>query len=368
MKNNNIILIVCLFMLFFSCNKGNETNNNSLLCVKVDLNDRIKLSEFADSVKFIRLSNENLLRDVSKLLLDKDENMYILDSNGDGIFKFDRTGKYVCQISRKGHGPGEYTKISDFDIFEDRMIVNDGYKQLFYHLDGTFISEQKEYFPRSVVWVNDTICESFGAQALGVYIDGKKTKFFKTKFTDNDLLAFHGFHFTKNGNHIYWEDCYNDTIYTIRGGKPLPYLYVDFGDLKLPSDISIDNTIEMDDKIKRYCFDVSGFKISDNFITFSFRHTNCFYVCIHNRQTSDSYVYKTLLNDVNIAQAGFFPMYIQNKVLYFVSPSEDIFNYYTALKESTEEEHQQMASRILEAVGGSIDEMDNPFIVAVTCK
>ena len=351
-----------------SCSDVKENQKPGLYKIDVRLDDVLNLSAIASDVKFIRLSNDNLLRDVSKLLLDKDENMYILDSNGDGVFKFDRTGKYVCQISRKGHGPGEYTKISDFDIFEDRMIVNDRYKQFFYHLDGTFISEQKEYFPRSVVWVNDTICESFGIQSLGVYIDGAETRFFKTEFTDNDLMVSHGFHFTKNGNHIYWEDCYNDTIYTIRGGKPLPYLYVDFGDLKLPSDIPIDNTIVMNDKIKRYCFDVSRFKISDNFITFSFKHTNCFYVCIHNRQTSDSYVYKTIVNDVNIAPTGFFPMYIKNEVLYFVSPSEDIFNYYTALKESPEKEHQQMASRILEAVGGSIDEMDNPFIVAVTCK
>ena len=45
-----------------------------------------------------------------------------------------------------------------------------------------------------------------------------------------------------------------------------------------------------------------------------------------------------------------------------------IYQQYIALKESSEKEHQQMAVRLLETVGGSIDEMDNPFIVAVTCK
>lgn len=357
-----------MLLLYISCQDKGENQESGLLTVKVRPNNILKLSTITDDVKFIRLSDDILIRDVSKLLLDENENMYILDSKGNGVFKFDKTGKFVTQISRKGQGPGEYTGICDFDIYRDRMLINDGEKQLFYDLNGTYISEQRENFPNSVAWVNDTICESYGIQSLSVYVNGKQTEFFKTVFTEDDLLASHDFHLTKNKDQIYWEDCYNDTIYTISGGKPIPYLFVDFGDLKLPPDIPIDNTIVTNDRRRKYCIDISRFKISDYYLSFSFRHSDYIYACIYNRQTSESHVYNSINNDINFATPGFFPMFIKDKTFYFVSESERISHYYTSLKESSNKEEQEMASRLLEAVGGKINEMDNPYIMVVISK
>lgn len=138
--------------------------------------------------------------------------------------------------------------------------------------------------------------------------------------------------------------------------------------LKLPSDIPVDYTIFNNEKAKRYCFDISDFKVSDDFLSFQFKHSSSYYACIHNRQTSRSYVYKSLMNDINLIAAGFVPFCIQGKTLYFVSDAETVFNHYSLLKNSSEEEHRRMADRFLKSVGGHIDEMDNPYIVAVTCK
>lgn len=178
------------------------------------------MSEFADSIRFIPLSGDVLLRDVDKLLLDDEEIMYIIDSRDDGVFKFDKSGNFIKQISRRGQGPGEYTEISDFDIYDGKLLINDIYKQSYYTLNGEFIEDKKERHNVSLVWVNDTICDSSGAQSLSVFVNGNKKRYFKQVFTDNDLMYMHPFHLTKNGDEIYWEDCYNDTIYRIADGKP----------------------------------------------------------------------------------------------------------------------------------------------------
>lgn len=122
------------------------------------MNDILHISEIADSVRFIRLSDDMLLRDIEKLLVDTAGSMYIQDSKGNGIYKFDCSGKYLYQISKQGQGPGEYVQIDDFDIYEGQLLINSDFKQSYYRLDGTFVKDTKEEFSSSVAWVADTIC------------------------------------------------------------------------------------------------------------------------------------------------------------------------------------------------------------------
>lgn len=138
--------------------------------------------------------------------------------------------------------------------------------------------------------------------------------------------------------------------------------------MKLPKDIIIDNSITKNERVQRYCTDISGFRISDDYVSFAFGQGKQFYACIYNRHTNTPYVYNWLHNDINVTPLILNPIYIKGKTLYFVTNADMIYQYYTAFKESQEKDNQQMATRLLETVGGRIDEMDNPFIVAVTCK
>lgn len=113
--------------------------------------------------------------------------------------------------------------------------------------------------------------------------------------------------------------CYDDTIYRISRSKVFPFFHIDFGNMKLPDDIPVDPMIFYNEKVKQYCFDMSGFKVSDDYLSFAFIHSDNFYACIHNRRTSRSYVYKNLINDMDWIAAGFLPLCIQGKTIYFVS-------------------------------------------------
>lgn len=267
-------------LLICSCSQPEKKTENDLHIITIDKVDKqsLTLSDMADSVKVIKLSNDIVLRDIAKLLLDKDENIYILDSNGNGIFKFDRNGKFERQISHKGQGPGEYIRISDFDILDDRIIIsNDGETLLHFDFQGSFIGQDKKSyfengFGNNFCMVGDTVYISWGAQSLcASYQHGEKgQRFIKSRYPDNMLLAGHPFHLTKNKNKVYYEDNFNDTIYEVSGLKCRPAIVIDFGKNKLPANIKRDMDIITNPAINNYFSDIFNFKTSDDYLSFIF--------------------------------------------------------------------------------------------------
>ncbi len=83
---------------------------------------------------------------------DKDKNgcIYINDYRNSKILKFDRQGKFLLSFGRKGEGPGEFSFIKNFKVFEDKVIVWGGRKFSTFDIDGKFIEEKKVkkyYYP-----------------------------------------------------------------------------------------------------------------------------------------------------------------------------------------------------------------------------
>ncbi len=122
MKTSNII---CYFLLsvFFCCCKSNKDNNQAIINLKnVELKN-IKISSIVDSIYYIKLetSSECLIKDIGQIYLDKD---FLFVSDGqEHLFVFNRDGKYLNQIGRKGHGPGEFLAINSFSIDPKNKIV-----------------------------------------------------------------------------------------------------------------------------------------------------------------------------------------------------------------------------------------------------
>jgi hypothetical protein len=66
---------------------------------------------------------------VSGILLDEEENIFALDSGNCRVQKFDKNGKYLQSMGRKGQGPGEFTNPSAFYIDrEGTLYVSDQMK------------------------------------------------------------------------------------------------------------------------------------------------------------------------------------------------------------------------------------------------
>ncbi|WP_106829410.1 6-bladed beta-propeller [Parabacteroides pacaensis] len=328
----------------------------------------LPLSNIASSVKYISLSNDCLLRDIKKLLLDEDNNIYILDNKGNGIFKFDSQGNFIRQISRKGNGPGEYRKIYDFDIDKNQVVLL-GETLMYFDLEGKFLhNKQLPTGCNSFSVQNGKIIGSLGAQSVIAY---KKDTFevYKSRTKDQYFSYSHPYHFTKNGNKIFYEDCYNDTIYEVTSKGIKPFFIADFGDLKIPKSLPINDDIFLDPKLRTYCSDVCFFKLSNHYISFIFLHENRGIVCIYNRNSKESHIFGSIRNDIDpIGISMPIPLAIKDKKIYLVTQEGWIYNQYIALKQSEKASDHQLADAIKDSLGREPQEEDNPTLIEVTCK
>lgn len=113
---------IYIFFFFFlvACTGKNATKIPGILKtvnVDIDKKEKIKLSYFVDSIKYIKLETR------SDILIAKANKIgyfnhlyYILDRNSNEIYTFDEYGNLNFKINRQGRGSEEYIEISDFTI------------------------------------------------------------------------------------------------------------------------------------------------------------------------------------------------------------------------------------------------------------
>lgn len=379
MKKTCFGIIFATAITLFGCGTGEEKNDAGYLTLSVQPNEAIKLSDFAEKIEFIKLANDSLLKGIEQLVVDKNGNMLIRDDKRcSSLQLYAPDGKLICQVGKKGSGPGEYLRVHDIDIDNNKIFAKaDGVK--IYDMKGNYIPDMPEMstlYHTNFAVKGDTLIKCYGGSYISFDINGQPYRKYirevKIKSVLNDFAPMHAkSHLAKNMDDgtVYWERFYNDTIFEAVGGDIKPFLYVNFGEWKLPEDIPIDDLTFYNEEAKKYCADISNFKISNNIISFLFAHKGKGYTCIYNRDTKKQYVYSMLLNDINYVPISF-PLVqaVHGKKIYFYVAPDMIAQLIEAEKESSEKEHQDMLKVIIESLGGEVDEMDNPYIAVVTCK
>jgi len=83
-------------------------------------------------------------QDITHIVVDDDENIYVSDSKAAFIKVFDKSGNYLRTIGKKGQGPGEF--LYPFEILvmpQGELMVNDLYQLRvhFFSLDGKYLRQ-----------------------------------------------------------------------------------------------------------------------------------------------------------------------------------------------------------------------------------
>jgi hypothetical protein len=132
-----LFLLIILMVVLNSCSSGNPKLPQDVPLrkypYKIDLvkgleNQEIfKLSDIADSIKYIKLSNLNNLNFayINDLELFNDNIIVEVQAENPVILRFNTSGEYLNMIGRYGRGPGEYLEGSNFsmDIENGSVIV-----------------------------------------------------------------------------------------------------------------------------------------------------------------------------------------------------------------------------------------------------
>lgn len=269
-----LCLFVPAFLLLVSCSgkaslgntseKQESTASGPLVTVPfekgIETEKELKLSEIADRVDYIPLETnaKGLISYIKKISLTK-EYIFIYDIKN-GILQFDRQGKFVRNIARKGQGPGEYIYIADFQIDEPskRVYILSGhsYRMLTYGFDGDFIREVN--LPKEIsefVLAPDSVFTSYKKNSTGYektrlirsdmkgdtlsyipYIEAFTMDYPKSSSSavDNELYLMDG--------NVRLKEIYNDTLFTVLAGGLKPEYIINMGSHKLPEDKQYEKT------------------------------------------------------------------------------------------------------------------------------
>ena len=284
MKNNILLLLI---ISFISCQDVRETD----LVVKdilldINVNQELRLSEIADTVEIILLeqTDESDVARVERILPYK-EKYYVLSSVGFSngrVHVFDKQGRFMQMIDKRGGGPGEYEDLQDIAINpqNDELVFMTQPKGIFrYDLEGNFISRVKGGYGMNVAvdsqgnFYKTNRCYEDTPDRLLMVNDKDSVSFGKIE-ADNFIMVNH-YSFTNefdshNGQVYYSYPCC-DTIFDVTGGKKVPVWYIDYNGKNLPIDkiFSADKNLNesmkmMSGYVNRFRTDV--FQIADDFL------------------------------------------------------------------------------------------------------
>lgn len=140
-----------------------------------DLAENEDYYDLIDSIEILSLesSEDFLIGNISGIQFNSKE-LFILDKKLNVLFKFSREGKGLMKIDSKGRGPGEYSKISDFAIYDNHIALLDGGtgKLLLYSLDGDFIDEFKiKTGAKFIGNVDDELLAAINANVTSMWSD-----------------------------------------------------------------------------------------------------------------------------------------------------------------------------------------------------
>lgn len=128
---NNYICFFLAVILFNACSSNQvETaivRDGDVYIVDLDNTPKdatVKFSSLFRSAKFILLedSEDALFAKINKIEVS-DSYIFVLERER-GLYLFDKNGKFIRTIGRKGGGPGEFISLSDFSINENKKEIS----------------------------------------------------------------------------------------------------------------------------------------------------------------------------------------------------------------------------------------------------
>lgn len=257
------IIAAVLLLSVVSCSKQ---ENKSGTAVVVDmypsksdqpnLEPNIKLSDFVDSVKYLRLETtpECVMGRAYKTYFI-DDKIVVADLSVASVFIFDSNGKYLRKIARKGRGPQEYIEVGDmlFDYQTKQIIVYcfRTHKMLFYDLNGEFVRKIDDFSGGALIrnieqlpngnylcYTYDVSLDKAAGSATGLWEVDAAGKYIKNHLVYPDVYA-PVFNFTtayiqtnKTAGKVYFRDAIHSDIYQITNDSLVKI--IDFNDLNSP--------------------------------------------------------------------------------------------------------------------------------------
>ncbi|MDX2413918.1 MAG: 6-bladed beta-propeller [Bacteroidales bacterium] len=387
-----------LFIVLLSCNTEKQDSEESknrglkeieLYSARKNLKET-KLSDYAKSIKYIKIDSSLLIQSVWSLRTDG-EYLGLINFSNDlksrSAVLLDKDGGLVRKIGAQGNGPGEFFSPRDIALFPESrtIILDDNHGALLkYDYDGNFLDRTKiHYFSSPVIPLSDSTFALFktsdygegGTDMIKIFnlkLEVKKTMIDRSKYSGiyTQLGTASSFNVDNTGIH-FWIG-YSDTSYFLTDKMGLiPENHYNIGPSQLTNELQYSNPKS---RFKEYEYIASTITIRENsFITY-FDHGERYYM-IHNSKldktssikSSLSFPYAGLENDID-GGVSFFPAeQLTGKTYYRSLDPLKLLKHKDELIENAKSQGIETDNEFFSLLE-SINENDNPILMLVEMK
>ena len=248
----NLILIVAS-LFFFACSSDKESEKKDHRHFAVNIkggSDPDLLKNVMDNMesRLIQLeTNDSLLfNGKASYLYVTSDYLFVADLKQKIILRYDKQGKFINKINRKGQGPEEYITLANIYFNDNAIYVCDLTKILVYDFNGEYLKTiipPKDEIGQFYIDPSGLIVQSryyLGDSQLIVYDeDGKLIKeYFPTPEVIRDFWIVQGC-YRSIGNYnggTFVSNYFDTNIYMLEGDSIQTFATFDFGSMNLPKD------------------------------------------------------------------------------------------------------------------------------------
>ena len=129
MKYSNLIAV--LIILLIPCVITAQSNNKTAQFIENDtpkyVNEVFVSLEELHTINIDEF-NEYYIYKLSDIDVDSDTNLYVLDFYESTVTVFDKNGKYLRSMGRRGQGPNELENPLSISIYDDKISIFENFK------------------------------------------------------------------------------------------------------------------------------------------------------------------------------------------------------------------------------------------------
>lgn len=293
------IFLFCLILLLGGCHT-NKPENIASEVIKInplEAEEFVNLSEIADSVKCIKLQvdSADVMGRVREIVI-RDKYIYAMDVSQQCVFVFDKEGKFVSKLNKRGEGPGEYLWMGPVFISDDEDYIeivefrrSSSRLMRYSNIDFTFLSEVPFPDVRFNSCKNNEGYYYFATQQLDNVVNEKETNagliisdsngrlitlFDKKIKTNGSSFCPNIESFSRNDKgELFVSLMYDNTFYRLEGNDYTPIYSIDFGKYGMDNSIGKESVQEQLKYVKS-TGDLAFFPVlnveNDNILSFSY--------------------------------------------------------------------------------------------------
>ncbi len=251
MKPQLIALIFFVSLALPSCQKNTSESPFPVSTLEWQPENFGQLSDILAYTECIELENtpESAFSSID-LIVCQDDRYFIFDQySSNKLLIFDDRGRFVRQIGRPGHGPGEYVRLESFSVRNDTVFALDanGQKILVYDTDGQHLRDIRIAgldFPDALAWLSDGFLfyrasydDEDADNMVALFRTDTRAGAVKPYFGHNEQSS--PAHFsqslTESDSSIVFSRYLNDTVILFdRSGEIVKGIRFDFGPRRIP--------------------------------------------------------------------------------------------------------------------------------------